>query len=159
MNRNKRRPEKVGSKKPKAAVSDPSADERGLKIGEAAKVIGVEAYVLRFWETQFQILKPKHARSKHRFYQTRDIETLRLIKRLLHQEGFTIAGANKYIRENGIDPSNIATESSRANIATEAPKTPEPAAKAPATTSLETRRALAEMRRDLESIHKLLAED
>ena len=70
-------------------------------------MIGVEAYVLRFWETQFPILKPKHARSKHRFYQPRDIETLKLIKRLLHQEGFTIAGANKYIRENGIDPGNI----------------------------------------------------
>ena len=150
MNRNKRRPEKIETKKPKAAPSDAFGDERGLKIGEAAKVIGVEAYVLRFWETQFPILKPKHARSKHRFYQPRDIETLRLIKRLLHQEGFTIAGANKYIRENGIDPSNIAIES---------PKAPEPTAKAPVTTSLETRRALAEMRRDLESIQKMLAED
>ena len=152
MNRNKRRPEKIETKKPKAAPSDAFGDERGLKIGEAAKVIGVEAYVLRFWETQFPILKPKHARSKHRFYQPRDIETLRLIKRLLHQEGFTIAGANKYIRENGIDPSNIATETAKT--------TPEQTATAPAaTTSLETRRALAEMRRDLESIHKLLAED
>jgi DNA-binding transcriptional MerR regulator len=152
MNRNKRRPEKIEAKKTKAAASDPPADQRGLKIGEAAKVIGVEAYVLRFWETQFQILKPKHARSKHRFYQPHDLETLKLIKRLLHQEGFTIAGANKYIRENGIDPSNIATE---------AAKTPEPVAKAasPSTTSLETRRALAEMRRDLESIHKMLAGD
>jgi DNA-binding transcriptional MerR regulator len=150
MNRNKRRGEKTEAKKLKAAASDAPGDERGLKIGEAAKVIGVEAYVLRFWETQFPILKPKHARSKHRFYQPRDIETLQLIKRLLHQEGFTIAGANKYIRENGIDPSNIATESA---------KVPEPLTKAPATTSLETRRALAEMRRDLESIHKMLAED
>jgi DNA-binding transcriptional MerR regulator len=159
MNRNKRRPEKVEPKKAKAAVSDALSDERGLKIGEAAKLIGVEAYVLRFWETQFPILKPKHARSKHRFYQPRDIETLKLIKRLLHQEGFTIAGANKYIRENGIDPANIATGSSRASIATESPKASEPIARAPATTSLETRRALAEMRRDLESIHKMLAED
>jgi DNA-binding transcriptional MerR regulator len=147
MNRTRRRAEKSEPRKPKAAVSDSSADDRGLKIGEAAKVIGVEAYVLRFWETQFQILKPKHARSKHRFYQQRDIETLKLIKRLLHQEGFTIAGANKYIRENGIDPSNIAAE---------APKAADAPAKAPSTSN-ETRRALAEMRRDLESIHKLLA--
>ena len=151
MNRNRRR-EKSEVRKPKAATPDSSADDRGLKIGEAARVIGVEAYVLRFWETQFPILKPKHARSKHRFYQPRDIETLKLIKRLLHQEGFTIAGANKYIRENGIDPSNIATETAKT--------TPEQTTTAPtATTSLETRRALAEMRRDLESIHKLLAED
>jgi DNA-binding transcriptional MerR regulator len=149
MNRTRRRPEKIEPKKAKAAVSDSPADERGLKIGEAAKTIGVEAYVLRFWETQFQILKPKHARSKHRFYQPRDIETLRLIKRLLHQEGFTIAGANKYIRENGIDTAGLPPET---------PRAPEPSSKAPPSSN-EARRTLAEMRRDLESIHKLLAED
>ena len=109
--------------------------------------------MLRFWETQFQILKPKHARSKHRFYQPRDIETLKLIKRLLHQEGFTIAGANKYIRENGIDPANIESASAE----TEKPR--RPPSKASASSNSETRRALAEIRRDLESIHKLLAED
>ena len=147
MNRTSRR-DKTEAKKPKGATADMSADERGLKIGEAAKVIGVEAYVLRFWETQFQILKPKHARSKHRFYQPRDIETLKLIKRLLHQEGFTIAGANKYIRENGIDPSSI--DSAVAGKVLEAP------AKVTAPSNSETRRALAEMRRDLESIQKLL---
>ena len=150
MNRTRRR-EKSEPKKPKAAASDASGEDRGLKIGEAAKVIGVEAYVLRFWETQFQILKPKHARSKHRFYQPRDIETLKLIKRLLHQEGFTIAGANKYIRENGIDPSNIDSA---------AGKIPETStSKAPAPNNSEARRALAEVRRDLESIHKLLNSD
>jgi DNA-binding transcriptional MerR regulator len=151
MNRTRRR-EKSEPKKPKAAASDSSGEDRGLKIGEAAKVIGVEAYVLRFWETQFQILKPKHARSKHRFYQPRDIETLKLIKRLLHQEGFTIAGANKYIRENGIDPSNIESASSKTEKPADAPSKP-------AASSSETRRALAEMRRDLESIHKLLGDD
>jgi DNA-binding transcriptional MerR regulator len=151
MNRTRRR-EKSEPKKPKAAASDASGEDRGLKIGEAAKVIGVEAYVLRFWETQFQILKPKHARSKHRFYQPRDIETLKLIKRLLHQEGFTIAGANKYIRENGIDPSNIESASAKT-------EKPVDASSKTAASSHETRRALAEMRRDLESIHKLLGED
>jgi len=153
MNRSSRRADKTEPKKPKAASADSSPDDRGLKIGEAAKVIGVEAYVLRFWETQFHILKPKHARSKHRFYQPRDIETLKLIKRLLHQEGFTIAGANKYIRENGIDPSNIESASAKTE------KTTEPALKAPASSNSEARRALAEVRRDLESIHKLLDGD
>jgi DNA-binding transcriptional MerR regulator len=147
MNRTSRRADKTEPRKPKAIGTDSSGDERGLKIGEAAKVIGVEAYVLRFWETQFQILKPKHARSKHRFYQPRDIETLKLIKRLLHQEGFTIAGANKYIRENGIDPSNIDSASA---------KTPDAPPSKPAAANSDARRALAEVRRDLESIHKLL---
>jgi len=156
MNRSSRRADKTEPKKPRAASADSSpgasGDDRGLKIGEAAKVIGVEAYVLRFWETQFQILKPKHARSKHRFYQPRDIETLKLIKRLLHQEGFTIAGANKYIRENGIDPSNIDSASAKtAGV-------PSPS-KSPAPSNSETRRALAEVRRDLESIQKLLGND
>lgn len=145
MNRTSRRTDKTEPRKP--APADSSPDNRGLKIGEAAKVIGVEAYVLRFWETQFQILKPKHARSRHRFYQPRDIETLKLIKRLLHQEGFTIAGANKYIRENGIDPANI--DAASAMIA-------EPTLKVPASSNNEARRALAEVRRDLESIQKLL---
>ncbi len=77
--------------------------ERGLKIGEAARALGVETYVLRFWETQFPFLKPKHTRTKHRFYQEKDLDVLRLIKRLLHDEGFTIVGANKHIKEFGID--------------------------------------------------------
>ena len=153
MNRSSRRADKTEPKKPRAASADSAPDDRGLKIGEAAKAIGVEAYVLRFWETQFQILKPKHARSKHRFYQPRDIETLKLIKRLLHQEGFTIAGANKYIRENGIDPANIESASAKPE------KTPEPASKASASSNSDARRALAEVRRDLESIHKLLNSD
>jgi DNA-binding transcriptional MerR regulator len=157
MNRSSRRADKSEPKKPKAASADPSpgasGDDRGLKIGEAAKVIGVEAYVLRFWETQFQILKPKHARSKHRFYLPRDIETLKLIKRLLHQEGFTIAGANKYIRENGIDPLNIDSAAAKPE------KTTETASKAPTSSNSDARRALAEVRRDLESIHKLLDND
>lgn len=147
MNRTTRRPAGNEPKRPKAAAADSSLDDRGLKIGEAAKVIGVEAYVLRFWETQFQILKPKHARSKHRFYQPRDIETLQLIKRLLHQEGFTIAGANKYIRENGIDPSNIEQASGKPS---------EPPRKVTPPSNADARRALAEVRRDLESIHKML---
>ena len=77
--------------------------ERPLKIGEAARLLGVEAYVLRFWETQFPFLRPRHASSSHRMYQPRDIELLQLVKRLLHVEGYTIAGAKKHIREVGLD--------------------------------------------------------
>jgi DNA-binding transcriptional MerR regulator len=149
MNRTRRRPEKTARKAAPVSKTAQAVPERGLKIGEAAKVIGVEAYVLRFWETQFQILKPKHARSKHRFYQPRDIETLKLIKRLLHEEGFTIAGANKYIRENGIDPSQIERQAPHAAEGGGHPA-------APAALEGPVRRTLAEMRRDLQSIHKLL---
>jgi DNA-binding transcriptional MerR regulator len=129
--------------------------ERGLKIGEAAEVLGVETYVLRFWETQFAFLKPRHSKTKHRFYHDRDLEVLRLIKRLLHEEGFTIAGANKYIRENGLE--NL--------LSGKAPSTsiPEPVLSSgeeetghqPAANG-EVLRVLSDVRRDLESLHKML---
>jgi len=129
--------------------------ERGLKIGEAAEVLGVETYVLRFWETQFAFLKPRHSKTRHRFYHDRDLEVLRLIKRLLHEEGFTIAGANKYIRENGLE--NL--------LSGKAPSTsiPEPvissgeaeAGHQPAANG-EVMRVLSDVRRDLESLHKML---
>src|SRR5579863_785132 len=88
-----------------AAANPPAANgaERQIKIGEAARLIGVEAYVLRFWETQFPFLRPRHSRSKHRYYDQKSIETLRLIRRLLHGEGYTIAGAKRHIREAGLD--------------------------------------------------------
>ena len=66
---------------------------RNLKIGEAAKMVGVAPFVLRFWETQFAFLKPRHTPSGHRFYLEQDVETLKAVKRLLHKERFTIEGA------------------------------------------------------------------
>ena len=126
--------------------------ERGLKIGEAAEVLGVETYVLRFWETQFPFLRPRHSRTKHRFYHDHDLEELRLIKRLLHQEGFTIAGANKYIRENGLEallagkPTTVVRPEP-----TSAGETPPKSA-----VDGQTRRVLSDVRRDLESLHKML---
>lgn len=92
------------SKRNSASIANPPSDAAApIKIGEAARALGVEAYVLRFWETQFPFLRPKHSRSKHRFYDQQDLATLRLIKRLLHSEGYTIAGAKKHIREIGLE--------------------------------------------------------
>jgi len=90
-------------KNPRPQGAEGGGGEQLLKIGEAAKALGVEAYVLRFWETQFPFLRPRHAHSKHRFYGAQDLQTLRLIKRLLHEERFTIEGAKKYIREVGLE--------------------------------------------------------
>ena len=131
--------------------------EHPLKIGEAAREIGVEPYVLRFWETQFSFLRPRHSPSKHRSYEARDIESLKLIKRLLHVEGFTIAGAKKHIRETGLDRL-------RAEALTAKPVKTAAAEAATFTRNGEAAagkprnllRALAEIRRDLESLHKLL---
>jgi DNA-binding transcriptional MerR regulator len=128
-----------------------SIPERGLKIGEAARALGVETYVLRFWETQFPFLKPRHVSSKHRFYGEREMKVLRLIRRLLHEQGFTIAGANKYIREQGLDELLEGRPSVRRERTDEAERRS-------AEISGAARHTLAEVRRDLESIHKLLSD-
>ncbi len=134
--------------------------ERLLKIGEAAKLLGMEAYVLRFWETQFPFLRPRHGRSKHRFYGEQDLEKLRLIKRLLHQERFTIEGAKKYIREVGLERALGAMPGAAAahlEVPGAAPTAGPPGEASTRGAGGETvRRALAEVRRDLESLHKLL---
>jgi DNA-binding transcriptional MerR regulator len=145
----------VRRRKPAAQsrIKTVSIPERGLKIGEAARVLGVETYVLRFWETQFPFLKPKHTRTKHRFYQERDVAVLRVIKRLLHDEGFTIAGANKHIKENGID-ALMAGKLAAKHAASSPPERATPAE--PSAADGNARRVLNEVRRDLETIHKIL---
>jgi DNA-binding transcriptional MerR regulator len=136
------------SKKPASIATIP---ERGLKIGEAARALGVETYVLRFWETQFPFLKPKHTRTKHRFYHEKDLDVLRLIKRLLHDEGFTIVGANKHIKEFGIE-ALMAGKPAKPAVSAPSERAP---SQAPAVDG-QTRRVLNEVRRDLESLHKIL---
>jgi len=71
-----------------------------FKIGEVSEIVGVEPYVLRYWETEFEVLKPSKAPSKHRLYKKRDVELLLEIKRLLYSEGFTIEGARKKLKES-----------------------------------------------------------
>ena len=65
------------------------------KIGEVCGILGVEAHVLRYWETEFPNLAPPKNKSGQRTYRPKDIELLLEIRRLLYDEGFTIAGARK----------------------------------------------------------------
>jgi DNA-binding transcriptional MerR regulator len=74
-------------------------DKLHFKIGEVSAITGVKPHVLRYWESEFSALRPQKTPSKQRLYRRRDVELLLLIKQLLYQEGFTIAGANKRIRE------------------------------------------------------------
>ena len=69
-----------------------------FRIGEVARIVGVKPYVLRYWETEFSILKPDKSPSKHRLYRRRDVETLLRIKELLHRKRFTIEGARKVLK-------------------------------------------------------------
>jgi DNA-binding transcriptional MerR regulator len=73
-------------------------DKLYFKIGEVADIVGVKPYVLRYWETEFSVLKPAKTRSKHRLYRRKDVEMLLQIKRLLHEQRFTIEGARKRLK-------------------------------------------------------------
>jgi len=76
--------------------------ESGLyRIGEVSRMIGVKAFVLRYWETEFPMLEPEKRANGRRFYSEEDVELIRKIKRLLYDEGFTIAGARRHLREAG----------------------------------------------------------
>jgi DNA-binding transcriptional MerR regulator len=73
----------------------PFPDKLFYKIGEVSKIVGVEPYVLRYWETEFNFLKPRKNKSGQRVYIKKDVELLLAIKRLLYQERYTIEGVRK----------------------------------------------------------------
>jgi DNA-binding transcriptional MerR regulator len=83
----------------KHAVSDAPVipDRLYFKIGDVARICGVETYVLRFWETQFPQLKPNKSGTGQRLYRRREVELALDIKRLVHSEGYTIAGAKQVL--------------------------------------------------------------
>jgi DNA-binding transcriptional MerR regulator len=70
-----------------------------FKIGHAADLVGVKPYVLRFWETEFDSLKPKKSRKGQRVYSRRDVETAMIIKKLLYEDRFSIEGARSKLRD------------------------------------------------------------
>lgn len=74
-------------------------DQLEFKIGHAADLVGVKPYVLRFWETEFDALKPKKSRKGQRVYSRRDVETAMMIKKLLYEDRFSIEGARTRLRE------------------------------------------------------------
>jgi DNA-binding transcriptional MerR regulator len=74
-------------------------DRLYFKIGDVARICNVKAYVLRFWETQFPQLKPNKSGTGQRLYRRRDVEVALEIKRLVHGEGFTLAGARQILEQ------------------------------------------------------------
>jgi DNA-binding transcriptional MerR regulator len=68
-----------------------------FKIGEVCELLGVEPYVLRFWETEFPSLAPQKSKAGHRVYRRKDVEKIMKVKELLYERGFTIAGARKQL--------------------------------------------------------------
>ncbi len=74
-------------------------DKRYFRIGEASRIIGVEPYVLRYWESEFSQVRPQRANSNQRTYQKKDLEIILEIKRLLYEEKMTIEGAKRRLRQ------------------------------------------------------------
>jgi DNA-binding transcriptional MerR regulator len=82
-----------------SSASDPVIpDKLYFRIGEVARLCRLPAYVLRFWETEFPLLKPVKSGTGQRMYRQRDVENVLRIKRLLYEQGFTIAGARQHLK-------------------------------------------------------------
>ena len=73
-------------------------DKLYFKVGEVSDILGVPAYVLRFWETEFKRINPKRTSSGQRLYRKRDIELILKIKHLLYEQKFTIEGAKQQLK-------------------------------------------------------------
>lgn len=80
-------------KGPSGSDAVPIPDKLYFRIGEVSRLSSLPSYVLRFWETEFPQLKPTKSSTGQRMYRRRDVENVLQIKRLLYQEGYTIAGA------------------------------------------------------------------
>ena len=73
-------------------------DKLYFKIGDVSEILGVEPYVLRYWETEFSQLSPKKSGTGHRLYRRKDVELLLRIKHLLYEKRFTIEGARQSLQ-------------------------------------------------------------
>jgi DNA-binding transcriptional MerR regulator len=80
-------------------ADQPVAKKVYYSIGEVCELSGLKPHVLRYWETQFEVLNPTKNRAGNRVYRSRDVETVMLVKRLLYDDKYTIEGANQRLLE------------------------------------------------------------
>lgn len=104
------------------------------KIGEICRICGIQAHVLRYWETEFTLLSPAKNRAGQRIYREKDLRLIQTIQHLLYEQGYTIAGANQKLLKDG-----------RAEL---------PLFKK--ALKLDQREALSEIKRELQEILKIL---
>ncbi len=112
-------------------MSDHKAPDAYRTISEAADIIGVPQHVLRFWETKFSFVRPMKRAGGRRLYRPQDLDILKAVKRLLHDDGMTIKGVQKLHRTHGLKAMLQAGEGAPAVMATApsaADKTDEPSA-------------------------------
>ncbi len=114
------------------------------KISEVADMLEVKTYVLRFWEKEFNMLKPRKNKAGNRIYQQKDIDLLFRIRDLLYKEGFTIGGARQRLRAERKQASSESDEGAESSPAGQVSVT-------------EIRRELKELRREVEELITLFA--
>ena len=124
-----------------------TADKNLYRIGEVSRLTDTKPFVLRYWETEFPTLQPVKSPKGHRLYRRKDVDTVLAIKRLLYDEGFTIAGARRHLRDVGEGPIELASRSSEVKGA------PAPHTDAPRNIS---RKVLLDLRDSLRSFLTLL---
>tara|TARA_R110002110_G_scaffold414147_2_gene643336 strand:+ start:55336 stop:55785 length:450 start_codon:yes stop_codon:yes gene_type:complete len=124
-------------------------------ISEVAAHLDVPQHVLRFWETKFTQVRPMKRGGGRRYYRPEDVDLLRSIRALLYDDGYTIKGVQKLLREGGLKP--IAADASPA------PASPAPVAEPAASQatvaagiSVDQRKELTSILGDLEAVRKLL---
>jgi DNA-binding transcriptional MerR regulator len=84
----------------KYEIENPISHERlYYRIGEVSRITGLKPHVLRYWESEFRVIRPHKEGSLQRLYRRKDLDLILKIKRLLYEDGFTIAGAKKKIRD------------------------------------------------------------
>ena len=96
-------------------MSEEIPDKLYFKIGEVSSITGVEPYILRYWESEFKLVKPYRTKSNQRLYRRKDVETIIKIKEMLYVEKLTIAGAKKKIKVNSAPEKQLPLEFSQEN--------------------------------------------
>jgi len=119
----------VGAARNRASLSYSSEipDKLYFKIGEVADLVGVQAHVLRYWEKEIPFVRPGKTTSNQRRYRRRDVELFREIRRLLHQERYTLAGARKRMMGGDKGAAEVVRPDSETRSRQEPARNPEPA--------------------------------
>jgi DNA-binding transcriptional MerR regulator len=148
---------------PEPQDASPLADETLFRIGEVSRLTTTKTFVLRYWETEFPTLQPVKSPSGHRLYRREDIETVFEIKRLLYDEGFTIAGARRFLAGHTDLESHISQNgaqrgdgeiSSGANVSSQGPRPI--AAPRQSSNSAQQRKFLLDLHQELLAVLTLL---
>ncbi len=128
-----------------------------FKIGEVSKILGVKPYVLRYWETEFKEIGPIKSRSNQRLYRRKDVQALLAIKQLLYQDGFTISGARKKVKELMKNGNGASSKPSKKKASSIPKKVPEPGQMNLGFAGSGGRKLLVKIKKELEELQSIIS--